>query len=487
MTKSANSTLTYLVLLACLAAANVGHSQTYTTLMNFNGADGAEPMYGSLVQGRDGDLYGTTSAGGSCTKLSGGCGTFFRMTRAGALTTLYQFCVSDPSCPDGVKPVGVALGTDGNFYGTTEFGGASNAGGTVFKMTSDGKLTTLHSFCSRSDCTDGQAPLMVTQARDGNLYGTTLSGGSINQDCGTVFELTPSGKLTTLHIFNYYDGCNPHGPILQARDGNFYGTVYYDIHSDCNDDIMPGCGYLFKVTPAGAYSIFHAFHCTDGANPTGGLIQGNDGYIYGSTANGGVPKGVCRYNDDAPYYGGTVFRVSTDGTLTTLSTAVNAILYSLVEANDGNLYGTSWTEGEVLNSVIFKMTPTGAATTLYTWGMYQHGPDAGLLQATNGVFYGTTLDDGANSLGTVYSLSSGLGPFVALVRNAGRVGAQIQVLGQGFKGTTAVSLNGVPASFKVVCDTYLTATVPAGAGAGFVTVTTPNGTLKSSAKYWVIP
>ena len=200
--------------LLCLATLQVGRAQTLTTLANFVGPNGANPLFAPLAQGTDGNLYGTTQAGGAHQQ-----GTVFKVTPAGTLTTLHSFC--GQSCADGAAPfAGLVLGNDGNFYGTTEAGGTNNEG-TVFKMTPQGTLTTLHSF----NIEDGSNPYAgLVQATDGNFYGTTQSGGA--HLLGTVFKMTPRGALTTLHSFNLTDGSSPEAPLIQGTDGNLYSTTY---------------------------------------------------------------------------------------------------------------------------------------------------------------------------------------------------------------------------------------------------------------------
>ena len=176
-------------------------------------------------------MYGTTEYGGANRY-----GTVFKITPSGALTKLYSFC-SQSGCADGANPFGpLVQATDGNLYGTTQIGGANTSGcggqgcGTVFKITPSGTLTTLYSFCSQSGCPDGANPYSrLVQATDGNFYGTTVSGGAFTYcgfagGCGTVFKITPSGSLTTLHSFDGGDGAGPLG-LVQATGGNFYGTT----------------------------------------------------------------------------------------------------------------------------------------------------------------------------------------------------------------------------------------------------------------------
>jgi len=189
-----------------------------TTLLNFNGTNGEQPYYGSLVQGADGNFYGTTDEGGALDD-----GTIFKMTAGGTPTTLYSFSGGDGSGPYG----GLIQATDGNFYGTTYRGGA-NSLGTIFKITPGGTLTTLYSFTNGAD---GELPFAgLTQATDGNFYGTTF---------GTIFKITPGGTLTTLYSFT--GESRPHGGLIQATDGNLYGTTQYG-------GANGGLGTIFKIT-----------------------------------------------------------------------------------------------------------------------------------------------------------------------------------------------------------------------------------------------
>src|SRR5208337_3093055 len=190
---------------ACLLLAGTAlgaPAQTFRNLANFSGSDGANPEYGSLVQDKDGNFYGTTEAGGANSD-----GTVFRVNREGTLMALYSFC-AQTGCTDGAEPyAGLVLGADGKFYGTTYVGGAHGEG-TVFKITCEGRLTTLYSFCSQTDCTDGAEPFAgLVPGADGNFYGTTHGGGAYGYPpgFGTVFKMTREGTLTTLHSFDHTD------------------------------------------------------------------------------------------------------------------------------------------------------------------------------------------------------------------------------------------------------------------------------------------
>jgi uncharacterized repeat protein (TIGR03803 family) len=229
-----NLLITVVIMLATVIASP---SATFTTIVNFNGTNGSGPLMTSLVQGKDGNLYGTTTYGGPGG--ADGYGTVFIMTPAGVLTTIYSF----GNTPDGANPeAGLILGTDGNFYGTTSEGGA-NGLGTVFKITPAGKLTILHSFNGE----DGEIPVAgLVEGTDGTFYGTTESGGPDSSPYGTIFKITPKGKLTTLHDFDGTDGWQPEAALVEGTDRKFFGTTATGGTS--------GFGTVFKITSAGAFT-----------------------------------------------------------------------------------------------------------------------------------------------------------------------------------------------------------------------------------------
>jgi uncharacterized repeat protein (TIGR03803 family) len=443
-------------------------AQTFETLLVFDGTDGATPVDTPLVQGTNGELYGTTLGGGSP-----GPGTVFKITSSGKLTTIYSFC-SQPNCADGSLPYGgLVLGTDGNFYGTTSQGGANGISGTVFRITPTGILSTLHSF----DFTDGAAPVApLIQATNGDFYGITQNGGATGG--GTIFKITPTGALTTLYNLGS-PGYFANGPLVQGTDGNFYGTTEIGgVH---------GNGIVFKITPSGTFTTLHNFDSTDGSAPACGLVQASDGNFYGTTYQGGA-------NDTCENGCGTVFKMTPEGMLTTVhsfdSTEGANPIAGLIQATDGNFYGTTYAGGTGGDwGTVFEITPGGTVTTLHSFdgddGAQPYGP---VSQATSGNLYGTATNGlGTAAQGTTFGISVGLGPFVSFVRNSGKVGRNVQILGQGFTGTANVSFNGTPADFTVHSDTFLTATVPAGATSGFVKVMTPSSTLKSNVRFTVVP
>jgi uncharacterized repeat protein (TIGR03803 family) len=376
-------------LLLC-ASASQSAAQTFTTLLNFDGPDGANSTAG-LVRATDGNFYGTTSAGGANND-----GSVFRISPSGALTTLYSFC-SKSGCADGYDPLGALIqATDGNLYGTTE-------SGSVFRISLSGSFTTLGG-------TGGQFPsAALFQGKDGNFYGTTARGGTntctlrpgYRVSCGTVFKITPSGTVTTLASFTQASGFYSLSPLIQANDGNFYGTTN---RGGAN---YPGFGTIFKITPTGTLTVLHSFDGTDGELCLAGLIQGTDGNLYGTTSFGGTNAG----------FGGTVFKITLTGTLTTLhsfgggdGTGPSA---ALIQATDGNFYGTTSGFGVSNTGTIFKITPSGALSTLFTFdGTDGELPYSTLIEGTNGDLYGTT-EFGATTActqgcGTVFSLSAGL-------------------------------------------------------------------------------
>jgi len=263
----------------------LGQSGSYVLYSFTGGSDGYAPE-AALVQGKDGGFYGTTSAGAN------GYGTIFKITPAGILTTRHAFNYSD-----GAYPVGQLLqGSDGKFYGTTAYGGnldcvvseILNGCGVVFKVDSAGNFQVLHEFNSN----DGAAPYAgLVQALDGNFYGTTSLGGDPACQCGTVFRISPAGKLSTLYQFHNDDGAYPLGPLIQATDGAFYGTTFGTGILNCTSD--NSCGTVFKLTGKDKLTTLHSFclqqGCPDGVWPHGGLLQSTNGLIYGTASEGGGP------------------------------------------------------------------------------------------------------------------------------------------------------------------------------------------------------
>jgi uncharacterized repeat protein (TIGR03803 family) len=468
--------------------ATAASAQTFNLLATFDGNNGAQP--GSLVQGLDGNLYGTTGVGGTYQ-----WGTVFQVTPAGSLTTLSSFCRLK-NCTDGQNPGGLILAGDGNFYGSAGHGGTHN-GGTLFQITTAGIRGTVYNFCAQTNCSDGAIPSGLVQSAAGTLFGTTLQGGNAGSS-GTIFKTTSGAHaVITLHTFcnqaNCPDGGYPNG-LIQAVNGDFYGTT--SVGGSSNQYEIYGT--IFRMEPNGTFNTMYQFcsqtNCTDGYGPEAGLVQGSDGDFYGVTPFGGN-LADC-FSDGC----GTVFRITPEGNLSTLYTFCSQVsctdggapIGGLTEANDGNFYGTTLSEGFNSAGTVFRITAQGNLTTLYNFCASMpctdgSNPRATLVQHTNGKIYGTTLSGGANDEGVIFSLDLGLPPFVEALSPAGSVGKAVKILGQGLTGTTSVSFNGTTSSFTVQSDTYLSATVPSGATTGYITVNTPSGTLSSNKQFRVVP
>jgi len=313
------------------AMAIAASAQTYVILHSFSGPDGEFPT-GPLVQGVDGKWYGTTEYGGAnfgtkCQSNGGsGCGSIFKIGRYGALTTFYTFC-PQTGCPDGYAPIGsLAEGPYGSYYGIAMRGGfgSRSGGGTAFRFTPGAPEVTLYTFCTLANCTDGFQPSSVVEGWDGSLHGTTQFGGFgvgiTSAGDGTVYRLTPGGKLTTTYTFCRHltcpDGSQPQD-LIQGTDGNLYGvTLAGGIINNAVPPASSGAGTLFRIGSTGftTLSLFCTqTACADGASPLH-LIQAADGDLYGVTEYGG-------HTDSNNTFGnGTVFKVTAAGTLTTLYT-----------------------------------------------------------------------------------------------------------------------------------------------------------------------
>ncbi|MGA2742069.1 MAG: choice-of-anchor tandem repeat GloVer-containing protein [Bryobacteraceae bacterium] len=487
---SPHSAIAYGVLALYATLTTALPAQTYTRLHSFNSHYGANPAAG-LVQALNGDLYGTTVNGGASGNPYG---TLFRITPAGAFTSLYSFC-SLSGCTDGDSPsAGLLQATNGDLYGTTQTGGTNlnasgNGAGTIFRITPGGVLTTVYDFCALSGCADGDAPQAgLIEGTNGDFYGTTYEGGAncAPNGCGTVFKITPSGTLTTLYSFCSVSGCTdgeyPQAGLVQATNGDFYGTTV-------GGGAHGNYGTVFKITPTGTLTTLYSFcavsGCADGSLPFAGLVQATNGYLYGTTGGGGAAGQ------------GTVYKITPSGAQTTiynfcsLSGCVDGIepMAALIQATNGDLGGTTYTGGANGGGTIFRITPSGTLTTLYSFCALTNcadgaNPEAPVAQDTDGVFYGTTFSGGAYSAGAVYSLSVGLGPFVETLPTSGAVGSAVKILGTNLTGATSVNFNGTAAVFTVVSSSEITTTVPAGATTGTVQVVA-SGTLSSNVPFRV--
>ncbi len=441
----------WLMLLASLAQA-----QTYTDLFDLTQATGSGPGTPNLLaQGQDANLYSTMPS-----SFPGEGTTVVAPPSGGVVTVTHYFAGTD-----GFSPMsGLTLGIDGNFYGSTYLPSGS-VDGEVFQVTPGGTVNVLYGFGNLTDggypwappimasdgnlygVTQGTTPVAykivvatktysvlanlpaasiapLIAATDGNLYGTTAKGGNFNQ--GTVFQLTKKGVLKILYSFGATstDGLNPSGPVMQGADGKLYGTTYWGG--------TPGQGTVYSLTTSGgSYKIIHTFTGTDGAHSSSGLVQGSDNFLYGVTNAGGALGN------------GAFFKVNTTGTT-----------YADLHDFDGK--------------------PSGGS------------PGSSLLLHTNGTIYGWATTGPKE--GVLYSMNVGLKPFASLVIvTSGRVGTKVGIIGQGFSTATGVKFGTGTGTFTVVSDTYMTIAPASGATTGKVTVLEPGGNLVTPQTFKVTP
>jgi uncharacterized repeat protein (TIGR03803 family) len=475
-----NSSLrkTLISILALLGVGAIGsasaQAQTFTRIASFDGANGAF-VYGPLSQGPDGRLYSAANGGGveNCGVIASGCGTIFSVNQHGELKLLHTFCLED-GCPDGASPFGGLLWTsNGYFYATTGNGGVSGPGcasgcGTVYRLNSAGRFETVQNNFSWDGVGAGpESPLV--QTLDGSLYGTTIEG--------PVFAIELDGQfLLTINLGDYGSSF----PLIQGTDGNFYGASYYGVQNGC------ACGVVFELTSFGNLITLHAFSGPDGEFPNGPLIQALDGSLYGTTAQGG-----SEVHCDC----GTIFRIDPNGAFTSLHSfhgrSDGRAPTGLIQATDGDFYGVTAGGGNGcgLNTcgTVFGMNQAGQVSTLHVFPNSENIQPSSLLQATDGNLYGTTVRGGDDNDGSIFRMDIGLSPFVALLRYSGRIGDTGGILGQGFMTASKVELNGTPIKFKVISDTLIEVSVPEGAASGYVTVTTDSGILTSNKPFQVIP
>jgi uncharacterized repeat protein (TIGR03803 family) len=383
-----------------LAFPGVASAAAFTVLHNFSGPDGETPA-APLVQGADGFLYGVAAHGGDFTVLPpDGGGTVFRVDASGSLTTLHTF-----RGPEGAIPNSLIQGRDGFFYGTTTYGGQATISplqpgfGTIFRMGAAGRVTVLHVFPGSGA---GAFPGPIVQGADGALYGSAAGGkGAFGVYPGFVYRFDPiTAAFRHLHDFVVSDGKDPTGPLFQGADGFFYGTT--------NEGGPWNSGVIYKVDVLGNFVLLHSlspFFPGEGSEPKGGVIQASDGFFYGTTEQGG--------------YGGEIFRMDAAGNLTVLhrfdayaSDGMRPVS-GLIEGRDGFLYGTAPIGGQPVTApsrygVVYRMDRAGTVTVLHTFTGPDGGtPRAALVQAADGQLYGSTILGGAFGLGALFRVDPG--------------------------------------------------------------------------------
>ena len=455
-------TLRSLLAFVLLLSTTPLSAQTYNVLYNFGAhpGDPSNPRYsGTISQGRHGYLYTSTD-----DRWTDGIGSAFFLTTGGHLTVMHSFNISDGKAPVG----GLSLGLDGYYYGTATFGGDAGFG-TVFNMRADnGGVGTLYSF---SGGDDGAYPNAApVQSIGGNFFGTTVGTSNTH---GSIYKISAFGEFTLLHVFTGSDGSAPYAPLVQAADGNFYGTTF--------EGGAFGYGTIFRISRWGDFTVLYHFDSNHGAHPYAPLVQAADGNFYGVTTQGGG------------FGAGVVFKLKPHGDVIVLHSFTGGNdgsneVGGLVQATDGNFYGTNDLGGAYGWGVLFRISSTGVFKVLHSFDWVTGAsPQAALVQQTNGILYGTTAVGGSGDSGTSYSLDLKLAPFIRFLPASGQVGSNVQLLGQGFFGATGVSFNGVPTGFSTIYDTYMVAPVPTGATSGYITVTTATGTLTSDKPFIVTP
>jgi uncharacterized protein (TIGR03437 family) len=444
-------------------------AQVVTTLINFDSTNGNP---NSLVQGSDGNFYGTAA---QINNL------IFKLTPTGILSVIFRPPASGANASLIFNGALIQL-SDGNFYGTASAGGAHGSGA-VFKVTTAGAVTILYSL--GTNVGDGTSPTSgLLAASDGNLYGTTYGGGANGR--GTIFKCTPAGQYTTVYTFGTQatDGIYPVGRLIQATDGNIYGVTRSGPGSS-------QAGTVFRFTTTGVFATLHAFTGLDGFSPSGGLIQGSDGNFYGTTTN-------------------SVFKMTTAGAISTLHAldGSDGILPTvLLQASDGNLYGTS-------ENSIYKVSPSGAFSVLKAGilGVLAQAfqiQQGSILQASDGDLYATAPQGNLNGSGSVFKIflapnppppqptitTGGVVPVFSTVPTI-ESGEWVSIYGANLASTTMtwngdfplslantnVTINGKLAYLWYVSPTQINLQAPKDTATGTVpvVVTTPGGSAMST-------
>lgn len=420
--------------------------------------------WGAIAQGRDGNMYGTGTARGANSN-----GGVFKITPSGVETLLASFPSNWLNCQ------GLTLAMDGNFYGSCNGGGPGpNTLGLIYRVTPAGVLTDIHDFTYMAgDANPNGAPVL---GADGNLYGTTGNGNGVT---GNVYRISTAGVYKSLYTMA--NGNSVPSDLTVGADGNFYGSLA-DADGFGND------GGVFKVTSGGKFSLLFGFSGTSEVHyPNNPVIRASTGKFYGTTS---YPTGTGG--------NGTIYNLTASGVVTDLynwaaGTNLDGGVNSMLQASDGNFYGASFGGASGNMGGIFELTSKNVYSAFLFTDQNTTGsqPATPLMQNTNGTVYGTTSTGGPfPTEGNFFSLNIGAAPFISLVTPvpSGKEGTQLQILGQGFTSASVVKFGGTAATTKTVSgNTYITATIPAGALTGKVTVTTGPTTLSSLVTYKITP
>jgi uncharacterized repeat protein (TIGR03803 family) len=470
-TKTANRARFALALIAVIvgiaASAIPSHAQipSPTVANQFQGGttDVAFP-WGPMAQGQDGNLYGTGQGRGA-----NNVGGVFKLTPAGVETLVASFPGTWTNCG-----FGLTLAMDGNFYGACTIGGANNAG-FIYRVTPAGGLADIYDFLNRT--TDACCPLgALVLGANGDLYGTT---GDLSASSPQVaFSVSTAGVYKTLYTFA--NGNSVPSLLTAGGDGNFYGT-------EADADGYGNVGGVFRIAAGGSFKLLYGFNNTVNVYaPSSGVVRDTNGKLYGTTR---FPSGTGN---------GALYDVTTGGVLTDIYNFPATLNFdesanNMMQASDGNLYGASYNGGTSANGGLYELTSANVFSS-YSFPAGSNmggGPEAPLMQATNGIIYGSnSYGDGVAFYGTVFELNIGAAPFISLVTPvySGKVASTVGILGQGFSSASVVEFGGTKATTtKLTGTAYILATVPTGALTGDITVTTGSTVLSTTASYKITP
>jgi len=460
-------------------------SGTFTNIYNFDGTHGAGPQ-GGISLGFDGNLYGTTYVGGS-----GNAGVIFKVTPSGTETDLYNFTNGTDGGYPRTPPV---QAPDGNLYGVT--GNGTNQ--VLYKLTPAGVFSTIVTIPSQS-----YSPLIV--GTDGNLYGMTLYGGTYNR--GTAFQFSPkTKKLKIIHNFNAsVEGGLPYGPLMQGVDGKLYGS--------CSAFGSGSGGTLFQMTTGGSTVTivnFNSSNPINGATPFSGVVQGSDGFLYGVASVGGSNGLGVLFKVSTKGANFTVLHNfgTADGDTPNATPLLhtNGKIYGLTyHGGSHTVYGVFYSFDNGLKpfteQFVYYSGKVGASVTLLGQGFsnatgVKFGTGAGSFVASTDAYMTATVDAGATT-GKITVLEPGgnlvtpqtykiIPTISGFSPSSGTVGTQVVITGMSLKQTTSVTFGGVKAtSFTVNSDTQVTATVPTGAKTGKIGIKTTGGSATSAATFTV--